>query len=757
MTSTVSSDTSAAAACTLTVTGMHCASCVAHVEKALRGVPGVEDANVNLMTGSAVVRAGAATPQASLIEAIEAAGYHATIAEPGTPEQMPGMEHDETSGAVRRILVAAVLTAAVLIMDMGGHLGLFPIRTMNAPWWNWLQLAFTTPVVFGAGSGFFTGAWAALKSRTTNMNTLIALGTFAAWAWSAAVTVAPHYVAAHGGSGGAYFETAAVIITLILTGQLMEARSRGRARHTMQALLDLRPREAILVTDGGDVTIAGTAITVGARLRVKPGSQVPTDGKVTAGESWVDESMLTGESEPAHKVEGSLVTGGTLNRDGTFEMTATAVGSQTALARIAQLVQEAQASRAPIQRMADRVTAIFVPAVLAAAVLTFAGWFLFGPDPRLGHAVTAAVAVLIIACPCALGIATPTSIMVGSATAARMGVLFKSAPALERLSAVRCVVMDKTGTLTEGRPVVQNIKVADGWTEVDALAAAAAVEQGSEHPVARAIVDAANSRAVRAPDVSQFLAVPGRGARAIVAGRRVIAGSPALIKEARAVIPQELQTEIEELETRANTPVLLAVNGSVVAAIGIADAVKPSAAGAVARLKRLGLEVVMITGDRAAVANAAATEVGIRQVVAETLPANKASEINRLKKEFGVVAMVGDGVNDAPALASADVGIAIAAGTDIAIEAADVILTGSDLNGVVDAILLSRATMRNIRQNLTFAFGYNTLGIPMAAGLFYLLSGVVFSPIVSSVAMALSDISVVGNALRLARYKRQTA
>jgi Cu+-exporting ATPase len=584
------------------------------------------------------------------------------------------------------------------------------------------------------------------------MNTLIAVGTLSAYAYSLAVTATPGYFAARGLAGGVYFETAAVIVTLILMGRLLEACARRGTGAAIEKLIGLQPRTARVLRKGPeqdqeqDVPIS--EVRVGDRLLVRPGEKVPVDGVVVSGHSWVDESMLTGESLPVEKREGAVVTGATLNQRGAFTMEARRVGRDTVLAQIVRLVERAQGSRAPIQRLADLITGYFVPVVLMIAVATFAAWAVLGPEPRFLHALLNFVAVLIIACPCALGLATPTAIMVGTGRGAQLGVLIKDAEALETVHGVQTVVLDKTGTITEGRPTLTDVIAAPGVDEADLLRLAASAERGSEHPLAGAVVAGALARKIRLADAIGFRALAGRGVEACVEGHKVLIGNAALLKE-RATAPSMFEAEAMRLSGEGKTPMAVIVDGSVSGLLAVADPIRATTPAAVARLKRMGIQVVMLTGDNRRTAEAVVRQVGIGRVLPEVLPEHKAEEVQRLQAGGQRVAMVGDGINDAPALAQADAGIAIGTGTDVAIEAADLVLMRGDLNGVADAIELSRATMRNIRQNLAFAFGYNTLGIPIAAGVLYPLTGWQLSPMIASAAMAMSSVSVVTNALRL--------
>ena len=745
--------------CDLTITGMHCAACVGRVEQAIKRVPGVKDATVNLLAERAAVTFDAKQTQPrDMIAAVDVAGFDASLANmdhfaPPTEgmQPPPADRRTEAQELTRRFLVALALTLPVLVMGMGPHVGLFPMRWTMVGWWNVAQLLLTTPVLFWAGSGFFRGAWAALRQRASDMNTLIVVGTSSAYLYSLAVTVAPGFFMARGVNtmnGGVYFETAAVIVTLILMGRLLEARAKRGVGTAIAALIGLQPKTARVLRDGQETDVPLSDVHVGDRLLVRPGEKVPVDGIVVSGQSWVDESMLTGESLPVEKKAGASVTGATLNQRGAFTMQAKRVGSDTALAQIVRLVEQAQGSRAPIQRLADVITGYFVPVVLMLAVVTFIGWYVLGPEPRFLHALLAFVAVLIIACPCALGLATPTAIMVGTGRGAQMGVLIKDAEALEAIHRVRTVVLDKTGTITEGKPTLTDVLAAPDVAETDLLRLAASLERHSEHPLASAIVAGAQERRIMLSEAAQFEALAGRGARARVEGYDILLGNAALLNEYN-VDASRFEADMARLSGEGKTPVLVAVDGRAAGVLAVADPIKATTPAAIARLRAMGIQVVMLTGDNRRTADAIARQVGVDQVLPEVLPAQKADEIKRLQETGQIVAMVGDGINDAPALAQADVGMAIGTGTDVAIEAADVVLMRGDLNSVVDAIELSRATLRNIRQNLGFAFGYNTLGIPLAAGVLFPLTGWLLSPIIASLAMALSSVSVVTNALRL--------
>jgi P-type Cu+ transporter len=652
----------------------------------------------------------------------------------------------------RRLWIGLALAVPVVILEMGGHV-VNPHVLVPPPAATWIEFALATPAVLWAGWPFFVRGAQSLRTRNLNMFTLIAMGTGVAWLYSAVATLAPGiFPAAFRGPDGTvatYFEAAAVITVLVLLGQVLELRARERTGGAIRALLDLAPKMARRVrADGTDEDVSLDAVAAGDRLRVRPGEKVPVDGELLDGHGTVDESMVTGESMPAGKSVGAKVIGGTLNRAGSFVMRADKVGSETLLSRIVQMVAQAQRSRAPIQRLADRVSGWFVPLVIAVAAAAFAAWALFGPEPRFAYALLAAVSVLIIACPCALGLATPMSIMVGIGRGAQAGVLIKDAEALERFEKVDTLVVDKTGTLTEGKPQVVAVQPAPGWSEDDMLRLAGSLERGSEHPLATAIVAAAQARGLALTEAVDFNAPAGKGAAGTVEGRRVVAGNRAMMGEA-GIDVTALEGAAERLRQDGATALFAAVDGRAAGLIAVADPVKPGAPAAVAALRKAGLRIVMLTGDNRTTAQAVAHRLGISEVEAEILPEDKAHVVERLRAQGRVVAMAGDGVNDAPALAAADVGVAMGTGTDVAIESAGVTLLGGDLNGLVQARRLSQTTMRNIRQNLFFAFFYNAAGVPVAAGVLYPLTGLLLSPIIAALAMSLSSVSVISNALRL--------
>ena len=662
----------------------------------------------------------------------------------------------ELADMSRRFWVGLVLTIPVLVLEMGGHLANLHLL-IDQTWSNRIQFLLATPVVLWCGWPFLVRGWQSVVTRNLNMFTLIAMGTGVAWLYSVVAIAMPElFPAAFRGPDGAvavYFEAAAVITVLVLLGQVLELRAREQTSGAIRALLDLAPRTARRVSaDGAEEEVPLDAITVGDRLRVRPGEKVPVDGEVAQGRSSVDESMVTGESMPVTKDTGSKVIAGTLNTTGSFIMRAEKVGRDTMLSRIVAMVAAAQRSRAPIARLADRVSGWFVPAVIVIALAAFAAWAAFGPEPRFAYGLVTAVTVLIIACPCALGLATPMSIMVGVGRGAQAGVLIKNAEALERMEKIDTLVVDKTGTLTEGRPKVVSIVPAGGFSENDVLRLAAGVEQASEHPLALAIVAAAAERQLTLSEVTEFDSPIGKGVVGVVGGRRLALGNARFLREL-GVDTAELERDAERLRHDGATAILLSVDAKVAAVIAIADPVKGTAAEALEALAQEKVRVVMLTGDNRTTAEAVARRLGIAEVEAEVLPEEKSAVVDKLRKQGRSVAMAGDGVNDAPALAAAEVGIAMGTGTDVAIESAGITLLKGDLTGIVRARRLSEATMRNIRQNLFFAFVYNAAGVPIAAGVLYPTFGILLSPIIAAAAMALSSVSVVGNSLRLRRLR----
>ena len=722
---------------TIPVQGMTCAACTARVQRTLERTPGVSAANVNLMTGSATVSYDpASTTPERLVEAIRDTGYGAELPDAGASiEEMTGAE-DAARDRERRELrkkFAVSLAAALLSI---------PLSMPSRPW---LLFALTLPVMGWAGRHFYSRAWAAFRHRTADMNTLIAVGTGAAFGYSLFVTVAGSWLAARGIQPHVYYEPVIWIITLVLLGNLLEARARSRTAAAIRRLIELRPLTARVVRDGGEAEIPLARLRPGDEVLVLPGEKIPADGAVVDGTSHVDESMLTGEPTPVRKTAGDRVIGATINGNGALRFRVEQVGGDTVLSRIIRLVQQAQGSKAPIQRLADRIAAVFVPVVMGIAAVTFIVWLVVGPEPAYLHALVSAVTVLIIACPCAMGLAVPTAVMVATGRGAELGILIKGGEALERSSRLDTVVFDKTGTVTEGKPTVQRIA---GEDEAEALRLAASLERHSEHPLGEAIVAAGAARGLVLTDPRQFESLTGRGVIGIVEGRRVAVGNAALLA-GLGISPGRFAPQAEAFAAEAHTTVFVAVDGDVVAVIALADAVRPAAREAVLALRRMGLEIVMLTGDDARTAEAVARAVGIDRVAAGLLPEGKLEEVRRLQSERRTVAMVGDGINDAPALAQADVGIAMGTGTDVAIEAGDITLMRGDPLGVPGAVALARRTMRVMRQNLFWAFVYNVVGIPIAAGALYPAFGLQLTPAFAAAAMAVSSVSVVMNSLRL--------
>ena len=739
----------------LNVSSMSCASCVGRVDKALAAVPGVLDVDVNLASETATVTyAEDAVDPADLLQAAEAAGYPAELADDGIAEDRGARKEGEARALARRTAFAAALALPVFLLEMGAHLvpGMHEMigRTIGhqASWM--IQFVLTTIVLFWPGRHFYTKGFPALVKGAPDMNSLVAVGTGAAYVYSITALFAPSVLPE--AARAVYFEAAAVIVVLILLGRWMEARAKGRTGAAIQKLLGLQARTARVLVDGEAQDVAIERIRVGDTLVVRPGERIAVDGEVTQGRAHVDESMITGEPVPVAKAEGDPVTGGTVNGTGSFRFRATRVGADTTLAQIIRLVEQAQGAKLPIQGMVDRITLWFVPAVMALAALAVLVWLLLGPSPALSYALVAGVSVLIIACPCAMGLATPTSIMVGTGRAAEMGVLFRKGDALQQLTGVDMVALDKTGTVTEGRPELTDLVLADGFERAEVLALVAAVEAQSEHPIAEAIMRAAQAEGAARRDVESFDSITGYGVRAKVAGHDVLVGADRLMTREELSIEALADTE-RRLAEQGRTALFAAVDGKVAAVIGVADPVKPASAAAIEALHGLGLKVAMITGDKRETAEAIAREIDIDHVIAGVLPDGKVAALDELRQGGQQIAFVGDGINDAPALAHADVGIAIGTGTDVAIESADVVLMSGDLRGVVNALNVSGRTMRNIRQNLFWAFGYNVALIPVAAGVLYPAFGLLLSPVLAAGAMALSSVFVLTNALRLRRVR----
>ncbi|MGL4324587.1 MAG: heavy metal translocating P-type ATPase [Beijerinckiaceae bacterium] len=740
------------------IEGMTCASCVAHVERAIRAVPGVADVQVNLATERAAVtfNENAAPESAQAVaQAVDHAGYGATPVASGiVSDAQRQKQEDATANLRRRLFIAASLTLPVFLIEMTGHLipafhhwlygtfGDMPVRLV--------LFALTTLVMTGPGLPFYRTGIPALMRGQPEMNSLVALGTLAAWGFSTLATFAPQLLPA--GTAQVYFESAAVIITLIIFGRYLESISRGRTSDAIRHLVALQPDTALVERDGRFVETALSEIKTGDRLRIVPGARIAVDGLVIEGSSHIDEAMITGEPVPVYKTVSAHVTGGTVNTTGSLVMQATRVGADTVLARIIAMVEQAQGAKLPIQALADKITAIFVPVVLGIAAVTFLVWIIFGPQPALGFSLVNAIAVLIIACPCAMGLATPASIMVGTGRAAELGVLFRRGDALQALRDVKQIAFDKTGTLTAGHPALTDFILGAGFERAAVLQAIASVEALSEHPIAQAIVKAAEESNLAPLPVTDFLSTPGFGVSGRVDGKAIVIGA-ARAMEALHFDIAPFAVNAQRLADEGKTPLYAAMDGHLAALIAVADPIKSSSRAAIAALHRLGLTVSMISGDDQRTADAVARQLGIDRVFGDTLPDGKRALLQRLRDAHGPIAFVGDGINDAPALAEADVGIAIGAGTDIAIESADVVLMGEDLHGVANAIALSQATMRNIEQNLFWAFAYNAALIPVAAGVLYPLWGVLLSPMLAAGAMALSSVFVLSNALRLRRWK----
>ncbi|TCK07455.1 heavy metal translocating P-type ATPase [Marinobacterium mangrovicola] len=738
----------------LAIEGMSCASCVGRVERALQAVPGVVEANVNLATEKASIRGNSSVD--TLIAAVADAGYEASEIDQGgaVADDSSEKKDAELAGLKRDLTIAALLSLPVFLIEMGSHLipGVHSLVAntigMQMSWY--IQFVLATLTLFGPGLRFFKKGVPALLRAAPDMNSLVVLGTSAAWGYSVIATffsgVLPE------GTANVYYEAAAVIVTLILLGRFFEARAKGRTSQAIKRLVGLQAKTARVHRDGKTVEIGIGEVQPGDTVEVRPGERIPVDGEVIEGDSYVDESMITGEPVPVSKSSGSPVVGGTVNQKGALTFKATAVGGTTVLAQIIRMVEEAQGSKLPIQGMVDKVTMWFVPAVMTAALLTFLVWFFAGPEPALSLALVNAVAVLIIACPCAMGLATPTSIMVGTGRGAEMGVLFRKGEALQLLRDAKVVAVDKTGTLTEGKPALTDLQVAEGFERSDILAKIAAVESRSEHPIGRAIAEAAEAEGLSIPATESFESVTGFGVRAQAEGVSVDIGADRYMSKLGLDVDLFAE-EAARLGDEGKSPLYAAINGKLAAIIAVSDPIKESTPDAIAALHSLGLKVAMITGDNRRTAEAIARQLGIDDVVAEVLPEGKVEAVKKLKSEHGKLAFVGDGINDAPALAEADVGMAIGTGTDIAIEAADVVLMSGSLGGIPSAIALSQETIRNIKQNLFWAFAYNTALIPLAAGVLYPAFGLLLSPIFAAGAMALSSVFVLTNALRLRRFK----
>lgn len=740
----------------LAIMGMTCASCVGRVERVLRAVPGVSEASVNLATEKAQVTAVHGTRSEDLVRAVQKIGFDAkALTETSAQDQTQVDRHDAEMHRLRRdLIMAMILTVPVFLLEMGGHL--FPAlhrlidNTIGLQNSWYFQFVLTTLVLFGPGLRFFRAGLPALRRLAPDMNSLVAVGTTAAYGYSLVATFAPSLLPS--GTVNVYYEAAAVIVTLILLGRMLEARARGRSSQAIQQLIKLQPRTAWIQKDGQQHEIPVSEVKQGDILLVRPGERIPVDAQVLEGQSFVDESMISGEPIPHEKTAGASVIGGTINQKGALTLQAEKVGRDTVLAQIIRMVEQAQGSKLPIQALVDRVTLWFVPVVMGAAVLTFGVWLVFGPKPALTLALVNAVAVLIIACPCAMGLATPTSIMVGTGRGAQMGVLFRKGEALQQLRGVKVVAVDKTGTLTEGRPELTDLMVLDGFERSAVLTLVAAVESKSEHPIATAIVAAARDENLVLPALDSFESVTGYGVNATVDKKRIDIGADRYMNRLGLDV-SVFADDAKRLGDQGKSPMYVAIQGRLAAILAVSDPIKSTTKDAIDAIHALGIKVVMITGDNKRTAHAIAKQLGIDDVIAEVLPDGKVDALARLKTRYGALAFVGDGINDAPALASADVGIGIGTGTDIAIEAADVVLMSGHLTGVPQAIALSRATIRNIQQNLFWAFAYNAALIPVAAGVLYPINGVLLSPIFAAGAMALSSVFVLTNALRLRRFQ----
>lgn len=737
----------------LAIEGMTCASCVAHVERALTKVDGVSSVSVNLATERAHLTLSHDVPVADLIQKVEQAGYQARPTQAADKEESVARREQERGDLKRKFLFSLIVTLPVFALEMGSHLipALHHWIMANLGDWNWIiQSVLTTLVMFGPGWVFYQKGLPALVRLRPDMNSLVALGSLAAWSYSLVATFTPSVLPT--GTVNVYFEAAAVIVTLILLGRLMEANARGRTSDAIARLVKLQPHNATRLRDGKQETVELSLIQPNDHLLVRPGERIPLDGEIIEGSSFIDESMMTGESIPVSKTVAAEVIGGTLNTNGSFTYRVTKTGKDTLLAQIIELVETAQGSKLPIQALVDQITRWFVPAVMLVAAMTFLVWLIVGPEPALGFALVNAVAVLIIACPCAMGLATPTSIMVGTGRAASLGLLFRSGTALQTLAEVKTIAFDKTGTLTLGKPKLTDFIVAPGFEKNAVLAVAAAAEQHSEHPIANALIEAAVAAKISLGTLETFEAIPGYGLKAKVSGEEIHIGADRLF-EKLSINLDSVGSIARQLAEEGKTPIFISVNSQMAAVMALADTIKPGTVAALKALHALGFKIAMITGDNQRTANVIAKQLGIDLVIAEVLPNEKVAAVKELRRQHGVIAYVGDGINDAPALAEADLGLAIGTGTDIAIESADLILVSGDIQGVPKSIALARATMRNIKQNLFWAFAYNVALIPLAVGVAYPFFGLLLSPILAASAMAVSSVFVVTNALRLRNWK----
>ncbi len=727
----------------LSISGMSCAACVATVEEALRNTPGVEEATVNFAEHTADV--SGETSVDSLIKAVKDSGYGAAELRGSEDEQeKEAAEFAHYRKLLKQAAVAGVIGAPLFL---SGVLGYMPGMATQNERLFWLAIgAATLFVLIYSGRHFYIGAWKAFRNHNANMDTLIALGTGTAWVYSMLITIFPEIVpslARH-----AYFEAATIIIALINFGSALEMRARGKTSEAIKRLIGLQPKTARVIRDGVEMDVPIEEVGLDETLRVRPGEKIPVDGHIIEGHSSIDESMLTGEPLPVQKIVGDEVVGGTINKSGSFLFQATHIGKDTALARIIEMVRRAQNSKPAIGRLADKISAVFVPTVLIISVITFLVWANLGPEPRMSYMIVTTMTVLIIACPCALGLATPISVMVGVGKAAEYGVLIRKGEALQVAGRLTTVVLDKTGTITEGKPTVTDIVAAASWEDADILHYAASIESGSEHPLAEAIVEAARAKKLELDSVSDFNAVAGHGVTGVINGKSVVLGNTKLMRE-KGIDVDELETNAEILALTAQTPMFLAIDQELAGIIAVADPIKTDSKTAIDRMHKRGIKVVMLTGDNSKTAGVVAEQVGVDEVIAEVLPEDKVNKVAELQKRGDIVGMVGDGINDAPALAHANIGFAIGTGTDVAIESADVALMRGSLHGVPDAIDISRATVRNIKQNLFGAFIYNSLGIPVAAGILFPFFGILLNPIIAGGAMAMSSVTVVSNANRL--------